>query len=164
MKKAKTIILTILIVLCCGVWAYGIMFVNFFAQDIVLDSLFKKPVPFQKHYLDKWEMSIPENAQLEFKFSHVGGFPQDGEYYLIVKFDSRPDELLESFSNKISKDDLSSYQYAMERLVEHGMDESKVVYPEENYLVDVKNTDFIDKLIIIYDENTNTMYMWEWLP
>ncbi|MDE6614242.1 MAG: hypothetical protein K2K24_01915, partial [Clostridia bacterium] len=88
----------------------------------------------------------------------------DGEYYTIIKFESRPDELLQSFSNKITSKDLSSYQNAMERLIEHGMDESKVVYPAENFLVDVKYDGFVDKIIILYDENTNTMYMWEWLP
>ncbi|MDE5991294.1 MAG: hypothetical protein K2H36_06910 [Clostridia bacterium] len=51
----------------------------------------------------------------------------------------------------------------MKRLINDGMDESKVVYPSENYLFCVK-VDFIDTIIILYDENINTLYVWEWLP
>ena len=158
MKTAKKIILTIIILIYCGFWAYGIIFVNYFVQDEIIwtiDAMYHRAHPFLS-YAENWDIYIPEDARLEFRYSNVVWL--DGEHYSIAKFDSRPDEFLQTFSNDMSEKHWDRFQFAMDCLVKSGIDETKVEYPNENSLFFVKEDDE-DTLFLIYNQNTNKLYI-----
>lgn len=150
MKTNRKVKFTILIIVCCSVLACNIMLA------IGCSS---------KNYLDlcaeTWDITFPQDAQLEYNYSDIEWM--DGERYGIVKFDSRPDEFLQSFSNEKSNIDWDCFEFALEHLVEHGLDESKVVILDENFIYYSKDNGDTprDILFLLYDESLNTLYIVE---
>lgn len=161
MNKAKKVVLTILIVMFCGIWAYGIMFVNFFAQDIMHDLLF--PTSTLDIYAERWDITFPKDAKIEYRHAEHDNFFGEGPCYAIIKFDNRPDELLETFTNEDSQWCIDNYEY-IACLFEEEFDESKLVYPNDSFIFKyLGRYNYHDIVIMAYDENTNTLYYMEML-
>ena len=157
MKTAKKVILTIIILIYCGFWAYGMTFVTFFSQNIIWGTLF--PTPTLDIYAERWDITFPKDAKIEYRYSTQGGFFGDGENYAVITFEERPDEFLQTFSKNDSDKYIETYKKMATRLIDGGLDENKLIYPDENFILKkCDGHDGLDKLIMAYDENTNKLY------
>ncbi|MDE6759028.1 MAG: hypothetical protein K2J89_07185 [Clostridia bacterium] len=157
MKTAKKVIITIFIVICCGIWSYGIMFVNFFTQNIIGEIVF--PTPTLHIYAERWDITFPKDAKIEYRYSTQGGFFGEGQNYAIIILKDHPDEFLQVFSKDNSDEYIETYKRIANRLIDGGLEESKILYPDENFIL--KKLDRFndhDILIMAYDENTNKLY------
>ena len=164
MNKAKKVFFIMFIVLCGGLLCLARTFGAMLVQEEIkssIDAMYHRAHPFL-YYNETWEVDIPEeNAHITYRYSDI--FWMDGERYSIVKFDSRPDEFLQSFSNEKSNIDWDRFEFALEHLVEHGLDESKVVILDENFIYYSKDNGDTprDILFLLYDESLNTLYIVE---
>ena len=166
MKKTWKSKLVISISIIFGVLAlsfilgYIILFVDFGPKKSVLEV-----------YAERWDITFPEDAKIEYNFSTQDSFFGEGENYTVIKFESRPDEFLESFT----KDEGQGYSNTYERIVSYLLkskeyfedrefDESKLVYPDYSFIFKKLDKDDGRKVLIMaYDENTNTLYYVEHL-
>ncbi|MDE5616275.1 MAG: hypothetical protein K2I78_00635, partial [Clostridia bacterium] len=97
-----------------------------------------------------------------YKYSNQGGWFGEGKAYTIIKFDTRPDELLQSFENQKADVHAKEYNHIIKELLEDGMDESKLVALSDEFLYKrLARAEYVDILILAYDENTNTLYYFE---
>ena len=157
MKTAKKVILTIIILIYCGFWAYGMMLVTFFSQNIIWDTLF--PTPTLDIYADRWDIAFPKDAKIEYRYSTQGGFFGEGQNYAVITFEERPNEFLQTFSKNDSDKYIETYKRIVTQLIDEGLDESKLIYPDENFILKkLDRFDDHDILIMAYDENTNKLY------
>ena len=159
MKTAKKVILTIGVLVICGFWCWGLMFVNYLAQDEIRLSI--KAIHHRRHpfltYAENWGIDIPEeNAKIEYKYSNIVWL--DGERYVVAKFSERPNELLQSFSDNMPENDWKRFNFAMDCLIKSEVDKSKVAQPDENSLFFVKR-DMEDAIFLTYNQNTDMLYI-----
>lgn len=149
----------------------GVLVLSFILGCIILFVDFEPKKSVLEVYAERWEITFPEDAKIEYNFSTQDGFFGDGENYTVIKFESRPDEFLESFT----KDEGQVYANTYERIVSYLLknkeyfedrefDESKLVYPDDSFMFRrLGNEHGDDVLVMAYDENTNTLYYVEHL-
>ena len=138
MTKAKKAIAIIFIVAFCGLWACGITFSRLFVYESVKSTI--RMLNHRAHpfliYAENWEVNFPESANLLYRYSTVS---MDGEHYSVINFDSYPDEFLADFNDTITDKDSNRYQFAVENLIKSGIDESKIIAPDENSRMLISN-------------------------
>ena len=157
MTKAKKAIAIIFIVAFCGLWACGITFSRLFVYESVKSTirmLNHRAHPFLT-YAENWEVNFPESANLLYRYSTVS---MDGEHYSVINFDSYPDEFLADFNDTMTDKDRNRYQFAVGNLINNGIDESKIIAPDENSRIMIKEKNN-DKMFLIYNQNVGDLHV-----
>ena len=108
---------------------------------------------------EAWNVEIP-NATIEYTFSNRGWFG-DGERYTVCEYSSRPEEFLEEFKTDIKEEYLYKYNKIIDFLQSSGVDKSKLVEFDENYIYLCKTKNSNCTLILAYNEKTNKLYILE---
>ena len=156
-KKKVTLAITIpiaiiLVAILCLVSIYGI--------DILKDKIARKGWTEIDYCNDRWDVQIPK-ATIEYTFSDRGGWFGDGETYTVCKYSTRPDEFLKDFKADIKVKNLNKYNEIIEHLQSSGIDTNKLIEPDENYIWLHKEQNSLDNLFLVYNQQTNTLYIVE---
>lgn len=161
MKKRKKVISIILFVALCGIWSVFLWFGSILTYTFAEDILFPKST--LDIYAERWDITFPKDARIEYRHSERDNFFGEGPCYTIIKFDNRPDEFLETFTNEDSRWCINNYEKIAYSFQEE-FDESKLVYPDDNFIFKALGYhNYHDILIMAYDESTNTLYYMEML-
>ncbi len=100
---------------------FGAVTIIIIALVILRIALFFKPLErstIQEVMLSRWNITLPENMELEY-FVSTFGFPSDGEEYRVFKLNEEPTALLEDFNHEKSEKPENGAEYIFEWL-EHG--------------------------------------------
>ena len=82
----------------------------------------------------------------------------DGEHYSVINFDSYPYEFLTDFNDTMTNKDRNRYQFAVGNLINNGIDESKIIAPDENSRIMIKEKNN-DKMFLIYNQNVDELHV-----
>lgn len=162
MKTTKKVFFGISIVIACAVMSFMFWFSSWIKQYVihtVIHDILMAPTKLEI-YSERWDISFPEDATVTYNFSCRDGFHGDGEEYCVIKFQSRPEEFLQEFCEGNREEYKEIYEKITSRLLNSGMDKTKLIIPNEVFLYKIIIKDN-NKLLLLYDENTNTVYYFE---
>ncbi len=162
MKTTKKVFYVTSIVIACAVMSFMFWLSSWIRQYAIhtaIHDILMAPSTLGK-YSERWDISFPEDATVTYNFSCRDGFHGDGEKYCVIKFQSRPEEFLKEFCEGNREEYEELYEKITSRLLNSGMDKTKLVIPNDVFLYKIIIKDN-NKLLLLYDENTNTVYYFE---
>lgn len=107
-EKKSHLKLTLLLIIAALVIGLIVMYIFIFFVPNRSNTI-------QEVMLSRWNITMPEDMELEYSVSTFG-FPSDGEEYRVFKLKEEPTELIEDFNHEKSKDAENGAQYIFEWL------------------------------------------------